>query len=554
MVSRIVCRGSRRAGAVLVAMLVPASLASHAWAQQFTPQVNPGAISRQNQQVIQSLPELKEIPHITGPVVTAPGQPATQKVPPGGPTFVLRRVVFSRSALLPQPDVEAKAASYIGRRVDLSQIYDIVNAINALYEKRGIPNASAILPPQHVSDGVVHIELVEGRLGKVDVKGNTYIPKDFVTGRATMAAGAVVNVPQLSHDIAVFNRINDMQIRAALQPGARFGQTDVTFSVLEPPRDTLDFVVDNWGLNSTGVYEGEALFRRRSFVVPDDSLTIYGIGNPGDLSGDVNYQLPIDRFGGRLGLGYGYTRTRVLYGPYRSLAITGHSQFGSVQLNQPFYANERWLLSGLLNWSIISSSTDQGDTLQTTDLTNKGGPGLLVSYIDAKTVAELTFSYAYGGTHYGLIDSSSRFNLLSGTYQFRYLLPADFSMNLAGAWQYTGASVLPPDQLLSIGGPTSVRGYDANLVAGFSGGYDQFELHKDVTPLVKGLNLFSFVDAGTVSAPSTSNKTLLGVGFGTSYAIGRWVDIQLETGWPLERVVPNQSSFAVYFRVIVHAI
>src|SRR5579864_1229594 len=264
MVSRIVCGRSRCASALAAAMLLPALIAGHARAQQFTPQVNPGAISRQNQQIIQSLPELKEIPRITGPVVTAPGQPAARKVPPGGPTIVLRRVVFSRSALLPQREVEAQAAPYIGRRVDLSQLYAIVIAVNALYEKQGIPNASAILPPQHVSDGVVHIALIEGRLGKVDVKSNTYIPKDFVTGRVPMTPGTVVNVPVLSHDIAVFNRINDMQIRAALQPGAQFGQTDVAFSVLEPPRDVLDFVVDNWGLNSTGVYEGEALFRRHS--------------------------------------------------------------------------------------------------------------------------------------------------------------------------------------------------------------------------------------------------------------------------------------------------
>jgi hemolysin activation/secretion protein len=296
------------------------------------------------------------------------------------------------------------------------------------------------------------------------------------------------------------------------------------------------------------------LYRRHSLVVPDDAITLYGLGNSGDLSGNLTYDLPVDSFGGRFGGSYGYTHTRVLHGPYQSLDINGYSQFGSFQFSQPVYANENWLLSGLANWSIISTVSNQGDVRQTEDLTNKGGPGARVSYVDAQTFADLTFSYAYGDARYDVLDSSSTFNMLSGTYRFRRSLFDGFSASAVGAWQKVWVSELPPDQLMSIGGASSVRGYDSNLVAGFSGAYGQFEVHKDASPILKGLDVFAFADAGTVSSPSTESETLLGIGFGSSYAFSHWATVQVDAGWPLRHVVPDQSNFTVDFRLIVHAL
>jgi hemolysin activation/secretion protein len=537
-------QGASRAAVALAAAIFLAGSAGPAGAQQVTPQTNPGAIGNQNRRNLQTLPGLQEIPKTTGPTVTSPGQPSRPRVSAGGETFVLRKVIISRSALLPQSEIEAQAAPYIGRRIDLSKLYVIVDAINALYEKKGMPNASAILPPQHIDDGVVHVKLVEGRLGKVGITDNKYIPQDFVTSRIPLVPDKVLNVPVLSHQIAVFNRVNDMQVRATLQPGARFGQTDLSYSLVEPPQDTLDFIGDNWGLTSTGVWEGSALYRHRSLVTPDDAVTLYGLGNTGNLSGNAIYDVPVDDFGGRFGVSYGY----------KSLDITGHSQFGSLQFGQPVYADENWLLAGLANASIISTVSNQGDFVQTKDLTKKGGPGARISYLDAQTLADLTFSYAYGEARYDLLDSSSTFNMLSGTYRVRRALPEGFWATAAGAWQKVWASELPPDQLMSIGGVSSVRGYDSNLIAGFSGAYGQFELHKDASAVLKGFEVYAFLDSGTVSSPNTERETLVGAGIGASYAYSHWTNIQVDAGWPLRTVVPDQSKFTVNVRLIVHAL
>ncbi|WP_431206562.1 ShlB/FhaC/HecB family hemolysin secretion/activation protein [Bradyrhizobium betae] len=55
--------------------------------------------------------------------------------------------------------------------------------------------------------------------------------------------------------------------------------------------------------------------------------------------------------------------------------------------------------------------------------------------------------------------------------------PANFSTNLLASWQYTQEKLLPGDQIFSIGGPTTVRGYPSNAASGDSGYYFNAELH-----------------------------------------------------------------------------
>jgi hemolysin activation/secretion protein len=82
----------------------------------------------------------------------------------------------------------------------------------------------------------------------------------------------------------------------------------------------------------------------------------------------------------------------------------------------------------------------------------------------------------------------------------------------------------------------------------------QVELHRDMSALVNKPGLFSFVDDGRVYALQTPEKKLLGVGVGASYAVGKWANIQLMAGWPLEQVAPGQSNIMVYLRIVFHAL
>jgi hemolysin activation/secretion protein len=96
-------------------------------------------------------------------------------------------------------------------------------------------------------------------------------------------------------------------------------------------------------------------------------------------------------------------------------------------------------------------------------------------------------------------------------------LPANFSLSFLSNWQYSPAKLLPGDQIFSIGGPTTVRGYPTNAVAGHSGYFLNVELHYDWSALVRGLDAYIFSDWGAVYSTAPAVVELNSVGVGASY-------------------------------------
>ena len=88
---------------------------------------------------------------------------------------------------------------------------------------------------------------------------------------------------------------------------------------------------------------------------------------------------------------------------------------------------------------------------------------------------------------------------------------------MAGSGQWSDTTSLASDQLFQIGGPTTVRGYPTSGVAGHSGYTAAFELHRSLGDWVKGLDLYGFVDTGTVWATHPSRITLTSVGAGVTW-------------------------------------
>ena len=92
-----------------------------------------------------------------------------------------------------------------------------------MYVDKGFMAARAVLPPQTVEDGVIHVTLVEGRVGDVVVEGNQYTQGRFITDRISLVPGDLLDVAQLESDLIFFNAVYDVQLVARLEPGEAFG-------------------------------------------------------------------------------------------------------------------------------------------------------------------------------------------------------------------------------------------------------------------------------------------------------------------------------------------
>lgn len=530
-------------------VLVGAMLASgNAAAQALPPQIDAGAIGRENLRNQQDL-ERRTEPDRSGPAVVAPAR-APAGVTAGGPSFVLTQVVFGRSAFLSPEELQALAAPYLNRPITLADVQSLLNAVNGLYTERGHVTASASLPPQRINAGMLRIDLVEGRLGTLTIEGADS-SLDYVRRRLMIEQGSVIDVPRLTGDVATLNRTGETQLRTILQPGTQFGLTDVTISVTEPPRDLFQIFGDNLGVSTVGRYEGGALFQHYGMLGYDDRLKLYVVQSVGNASQNLSYTFGFNEYGGRIGLSYGRSDIHVIDGPFRDLNIKGGSQTGAVSIAQPVYGDANWLV--LLNGAgAFSSSVTKQDTVRITDnLTSKGTVGFTASYYGDGFTLSVAPTYSYAHSSLAVVDRSIDFHLFGGSASAAIQLPGLFYFQALGSWQVSSTALLPGDQLFQIGGPTTLRGYPSNAVAGGTGYYGNFELHRSMSDLVPGWDLFAFVDHGSVYSTFPKRTALTSSGVGMSFTIDNRVTGELTAGFPLTTVIKPQAGYELYGRLII---
>lgn len=542
------CGSMKRFAAAIAAGVVILS-ASAVRAQVPPPQVNPGIIENDVQRQRQRIEQQQETPKQQGPAVISPARAPAIVIPGGGPRFMLRRVEFDASKFITPDELNAIASKYVGKQIDIAGLQSIVAEINQLYTQRGIVTAIATLPPQTATNGIIKIKLTEGRLQKTTVEGAKQTSPAYILQQVRPPAGEVLDVPLLTNDITRFNRTNDVQIRALLQPGTDFGLTDLQLAVTEPARNTLQLFFDNQGIQTTGRNQGGIYYKLHGLAGIDDRLTFYGVKSEGNLNGNVAYNVPFNPWGGRIGVSYTQGRIKIVQGTYENLDVTGKSNQASVNIARPIFADQTWLLQAIGAYAYGNSETEFSRVAVTDDRYGKTTGGLSINFQgDSYSV---TFAPAYNNIdwHDKILGGQRSFDTATGSFSGLVRFPGKFYAVGLASYQYTREKLIPGDQLFSIGGPTTVRGYPTNTAAGDSGYYFNAELHRDMSDLVKGLDAFVFIDSGAVFSTSPAQTQLDSSGVGVSWTPFAPLTLEANVSVPWRSVVPNQSRVEFYGRI-----
>ena len=452
------------------------------------PSINPGAIQNDIDRQRRQFEQQSEPPKLNGPAVIGGAREKSPLMKPGGPKFRLRKLEFNSSKFITSAELDEIAKNYVGKNVDIATLLQIVADINAIYTERGIVTGIATLPDQDPKDGTVKIKLTEGRLQKTTIEGNKQTRTDYILQRVREPEGEVLDVPKLNRDVTWFNRTNDVQIKALLQPGSSFGLTDLQFAVIEPPVDTWQLFVDNQAAENTGRWEGGTFYKRHGLFGVDDRLTFYGVRSDGNLNGNVAYSVPVNPWGGRAGVSYTEGKIKIIDGPFVALDVTGRSSQAAVNFSQPVWVTQNWLV-------LLNAAETEGKTVSrfstvavTDDHYDKATAG--VSVTKSGNAYSITVSPAVNYIEWQdhVLGNNRTFNTYTGTMIATSAAgPANFSTNVLASWQYTQEKLLPGDQIFTIGGPTTVRGYPTNAASGDSGYYFNAELHYNWSQWLQGI-------------------------------------------------------------------
>ena len=474
-------------------------------------------------------------------------------------TFELKKIVTDPSAVLTDAELDAIIKPYEGQQVKLSDIYDIVEKINALYNEKGYVTCRAFLPPQTITEGTVKLLLVEGRTGTATVSGNKYTKAKYITNRLHLAPGEIANVKELNKDLLLFNATNSTQLRIMMKAGTEPGTTDYEITAYEPKRDTWTLFEDNAGSYTSGEYRTGLFFNTKSLSGNCDAFSLGTVYSQGTRAANAMYSRSLGRSGTKMNLLYSTNAVKVVKGGYEDM-IKGHANSYAIGFVQPVLVNETTRSEVSLDYNRQSSKTDWltprinmvDDKVQDVtlgySLTNYGASHVFYqkhSYVRgySKQEADMGTGSEPSNKHFG-------FYKFNGMYQKLY--QAGQMWNLRADAQWSGSDGMVSSRQFYMGGMYSVRGYKENFLGGDSG--FTFSAEYAVPVINKNTSAFTFFDYGHVYGNGQSDDQhhiLSSVGLGLRSTINQYISASLTLGIPLQREFVSETASRTRLHFIV---
>jgi len=543
--------------AILLTTLIP--LNSYA-AQTLPAIVDPGVIQQRSIERQKRL--LEEERSRTGQKIPANPletkeleKPKTKKALPAI-RFLLKKVVFSPSKILSKDELNKIAAEYEDRQVTFADLQALVHKVNLLYRAKAAIAAEAVIPPQDVSNGVVRIRLVEGKIGAYQIKGNNSTRRSYVLARLHEQVGSLIDTKKLEQDMIWFNRTNDAKLRAKLTPGKTFGTTDIHLKLLEPLHQSIKLFTDNNGDSSTGEHRMGAIYQNNSLLGYRDQLTASVTGSDGDKGYSLGYSAPFNTWGGRAEVDYYKDRTHVKYGPFTSLNLTGTSRSCNMSLRQPIYVVARGQVDISLSY-IDRTITTWIDTVELQHIKlNDFVVGLGASGNFSKASWGMNIDLTTGRM---TTPGELSYNILRGSLHGNWYFPKGNFAHFNLGWQTTDNDLLPSSELYFIGGPGTVRGYTIDGYSGNSGYAANLELHhqfinqNSTKKTTAGIDGFIFLDSGEARPKGVGMEPihLYSTGVGADLSFHKWLHARLTCGYQLHRQSTEPRAYRINFTLLV---
>ncbi|MFP6641444.1 MAG: ShlB/FhaC/HecB family hemolysin secretion/activation protein [Myxococcota bacterium] len=555
--------------------LLAGLMAASASAQRLLPDQRPA-------DQLPELPPYEASESRVGPILPPypiPDEPGTEDLEAGA-RIRIEKIRIAGNTVVPSGELQKIAAPYEGRALSFSDLQTLRDRLTLAYVERGFATSGATLPEQSIEDGVVEIQIVEGRLTEIDVETDGRFRPSYFEKRIAHAQRGVLNVIELQKQLQVlqFDPLIE-RLQAQLEPTAIRGQSRLTLAVYQTPGYALAADFDNYRSPAIGALGGGLRGQFSNLIGVGDLYFGRFTGSAGLRQGEVRFELPINVWDTVLGVRYQYTEGDVVDSQFAALGIGSESEAVGFELRQPLYRTLQTTLgaSVFADWRRAQSFLFGGEIGLPTPYSEDGRSqvsvlrfGLDASYRSRSQSLAFRTLLSWGVDILGATQTagqvpSGRFVSWLGQIQWASRLPWQDIQLLARFDSQLSPDPLLPLEQFAIGGRFSVRGYRENTLVrdnGFSGSVElRVPVYGRSDPGMR-IEIVPFVDVGRAwdnprringQLLSSSAKTLASVGLGTRVAFTRWGFGELFWGHRLQSVQnPGDSNLqddGIQFRI-----
>ncbi|MBC1224219.1 ShlB/FhaC/HecB family hemolysin secretion/activation protein [Nostoc sp. UCD121] len=512
----------------------------------------------------QPLPDPTPLPEQKEPILTPP-TPETQPSQPNV-LILVRKVEVVGSTIFAPQEINPIVQPLEGRSVNLEELQKAADAITQLYLNKGYITSRAVLVNQVITDGVVQIRVIEGRLEKIQIEGTRRLNRDYVSSRVRLGIGKPLNSNKLEEQLRLL-RIDPLfdKIDASLSAGSNLGESILTIRVDEAKSFESVFSVDNYSPPSIAPEKAGVFLRYRNLTGIGDEITAsYNFGvNFDDFDRaasnvyDFTYRVPLNPMNGTVQFRAAPNNNKLINpAPIQPFGdIKGSLDFYEISYRQPLVRSlkEEFALSTAIAFQGSSGSfTFDGIGVNTEPSRTrvlKFGQDYTRRDTQGAWAIQSQFSFGldiFDATVSSEPNQNGSFFSWLGQVQRVQQLGNDNLLIVQADIQLTPDDV-PPFYEFFIGGGQSLRGYRQNARSG-DNGY-RLSVEGRIPILRNGervpiLQLAPFVDLGQVwnKTGNVNNPFLASAGLGLLWQPIRNFNIRVDYGIPFVEIEKPSGS------------
>ena len=268
---------------------------------------------------------------------------------------VLKGIEFDGNTVFSDEELFALVNERVGKKTGVEELEAIRKTISQHYFDAQYVNSGAVIDAQDMSNGVLVVRIVEGRLDNINVLNEGWLRSGYVTSRIHREVSDPLNLDDLKRGLEFVRRDEKIRkINTALVPGDELGQSYLDMIVTENRVFDVGLGVSNRRPPSVGAEEAEVYFGTKNLTSLGDTLRgNYTLSQEGMEEWDVDdggnyslfYSLPLTRWDTTLDLGYNQSDYVILEEPFNTLDIESDTRMYSVALRQPIYRDLQHELS-----------------------------------------------------------------------------------------------------------------------------------------------------------------------------------------------------------------
>jgi hemolysin activation/secretion protein len=505
----------------------------------------------------------------SAPEITIPGPEAPMPSAEAAKIhFQLSGVVIEGATVFHDADFVPLYQPLIGKDVTLAQVFALRDGVTAKYRQAGYVLSQAIIPPQKISGGVIHIRVIEGFIWRVEIQGNARDARGLIQNMADkIVESRPLNVRVLERQVLLISDLPGIHVKTIIKPSEAIPGAATLMVIIDRDVFAGSAQIDNRGSRAIGPLEAQIGINLNSIFGLDEqtSLMLATTGQPKQLQyGQLTSSWVLDPNGLRFSASGSFSDSKPS-GSIAPLNAIGHTLTIHSGLDYPIirsrsenlhitaeftYLNSRTDLLGTLfsndhlRYLTISANYDVSDTWLgdtrpgSTILSLELASGFKI--LDATQLGSITASRANGRSDF------TRLYVEATRIQSLY---DNWSLALSLSAQKADVPLLSSVQF-GLGGSRFGRGYEPSELTGDDGVAGSIEARYDLSwdfgPL-SGPQFYAFYDVGGIwninpSLGTPLQESLASAGLGIRLTLFDRISAGFELAKPLTRAVASRGD------------